>query len=134
MNFITQKFSGFSDKGESLPKILYYWLPELISAVILISLPPMIDSWVISQLGSLTTYGALSMGTNFLHMLIKLAEAIPTAAIAIIGRYNGAQDYEECGKSLGDTFWTTFVIGFFIFISVYGLSFGIYQWLEVSPA
>src|SRR4051812_36098844 len=88
-------------KGESIRQILAYWLPELISAAILVSLPPMIDSWIVSRLGSTTIYGALGMGTNFLHTLIKFAEAIPVASIAIIGRYNGAQDYEKCGEGLG---------------------------------
>lgn len=131
MNYITSKFHGINKSGESLKNILLFWLPELISATILISLPPMVDSWIITRLGSTTLYGALGMGTNFLHTLIKLAEAIPVAAIAVIGRHNGAKEYEKCGQGLGDTFWTTFILGFFQFSIIYFSASSIYRWLGV---
>src|SRR5947207_16017509 len=98
MQRIIHKLRIISNAGESNKKIILYWLPQIISATILVSLPPMIDAWIISRLGSTTMYGALGMGTNFLHTLIKLAEAIPVASIAIIGRHNGAQEYDKCGE------------------------------------
>ncbi len=130
MKKIVAKLSAIG-RGESVKDILLYWLPELVSATILLSLPPMIDSWIITRLGSTTLYGALGMGTNFLHTLIKFAEAIPVAAIAIIGRHNGATDYEQCGEGLGDTFWTTFILGFFQFIIIFFSASSIYRWLGV---
>src|SRR3989338_1881649 len=90
--------------GEPVKDIILYWLPELISAMILVTLPPIIDSLIVSNSQSLATYGALAMAANFLYTLTKFAEAIPVAAVALIGRYNGAQDYEQCGESLGSTF------------------------------
>lgn len=110
-------FNKILKSGDSVLDILYYWLPETISNAMLISLPPIIDAWIISNLHSTTTYGAQGMVNNFLHLLIKLAEAIPVASIAIIGRHNGAKEYEKCGKDLGSTFWTTTLIGL-IFFSV----------------
>lgn len=117
--------------GESFKDILLYWLPEIISSTILFSLTPMIDSYLIAQLGSLSTFGALGMANNFLHTLIKLAESIPVAAIAIIGRHNGAQEFDECGKDLGDTFWTTFLIGFAQFVVIFFSAPLIFWWLGV---
>lgn len=108
---MTNKIKEMRENGESIREILYLWLPELISATMLISLPPLIDSYLIASLKSTTTYGALEMANNFLHTLIKLAEGIPVATIAIIGRHNGAKKYSECGKDLGDAFWTTTFIG-----------------------
>lgn len=125
------KFLRLSQAGDSTRDIILYWLPELVSATILISLPPMIDSWIVSRLGSLTVYGALGMGRNFLHTLIKWAESIPVAAIAIIGRHNGAKEYEKCGESLGDTFWTTFILGFSQFLIILLSASAIYTWLGV---
>jgi len=78
------KFKTMRETGESVREILSLWLPEMISIAILISLPPLIDSLLIASLRSNTTYGALAMATNFLHFLIKMSEAIPVAAIAII--------------------------------------------------
>jgi len=98
-------------KGDAFKNIFLFWLPELITAIVFVTLPPMYDSYLTAQLKSITTYGAIGMASNFLHTLIKLAEAIPVATIAIYGRYNGRKEYEKCGEGLGDTFWTTFFLG-----------------------
>jgi putative MATE family efflux protein len=131
MKNIVASFNTMKHKGESFSQILWYWMPELVSAFILISLPPMFDSWVITRLGSTTIYGALAMGVNFLHSLIKLAEAIPVASIAIIGRHNGAQEYEKCGEGLGDTFWTTCIFGCTQFVIIFFAATHIYSWFGV---
>jgi multidrug resistance protein, MATE family len=125
------KFQKIMQTGDSLKDILLYWLPETISNLMLVSLPPIIDSYLIANLQSTNTYGALAMANNFLHLLIKIAEAIPVATIAIVGRHNGAQEYGKCGKDLGDTFWTTTLIGFFLFIAVFSLSGFVFSLLGV---
>jgi len=129
---VLAKFSGIRNKGESLRKILSYWIPEVISNTILVTLPPLVDSWIIAQLGSITLYGAVGMGASILHTLVKLSEAIPVAAIAIIGRHNGAKEYEKCGEDLGDTFWTTFIMGFFQFALFFLFADNMFHWLGVS--
>jgi len=131
MNFIAAKIESMKNRGESVKNIILYWLPDLVSNAILVSLPPMFDSWVITRLGSTTLYGALAMGVNFLYMLIKLAEAIPAASIAIVGRHNGAQEYEKCGDGLSDTFWTTFILGLALFACIFFGAGVIYAWLGV---
>lgn len=118
--------------GEPVKDIISYWLPELISTMILIILPPIIDSLIVSNSQSLMSYGALALATNFLYTLTKFAEAIPVAAVAMIGRYNGARDYEQCGESLGSTFWVTFLLGSFQLIIIMFCAEGIYRWLGVS--
>ncbi len=130
---IRESFRTMMRRGDSFKEIILYWLPEIISSTILFSLTPMIDSYLIAQLGSLSTFGALGMANNFLHTLIKLAEAIPVAAIAIMGRHNGAQEFDECGKDLGDTFWTTFLIGFSQFALIFFSAPYIFWWLGVPP-
>lgn len=128
---IRESFRTMMRRGDSCKDIILYWLPEIISSTILFSLTPMIDSYLVDKLGSLSTFGALGMANNFLHSLIKLAEAIPVAAIAIMGRYNGAHEYDECGKGLGDTFWTTFFIGFSQFALIFFSAPLIFWWLGV---
>lgn len=111
-------------KGDSFKKIVLYWLPEMVTAIVFFTLPPIYDSYLSAQMKSLTTYGAIGMASNFLHTLVKLAEALPIAAVAIYGRYNGRKEYEKCGEGLGDTFWTSCFIGFLqLFIIMVGANF-----------
>ncbi len=125
------RFQRIMESGDSIKDILLYWLPEMISNAMLISLPPLIDSYLIASLRSTSTYGALGMANNFLHLLTKFGEALPVAAIAIIGRHNGAQEYEKCGKDLGDAFWTTTFIGFVQFALIFTFAGNIFGWLGV---
>lgn len=117
--------------GESVSSILWYWLPELISLFVIIALPPLFDAYLISGMHSTTAYGALGMATNFLHTLVKLSETIPVAAIAVIGRYNGARKYQKCGQELVTTFWTTVVLGGAQCIIIFLSATSIYRWLGV---
>jgi putative MATE family efflux protein len=117
--------------GDSSKDILLYWLPELISATILITLPPVIDSYIVASSQSIIAYGALGMATNFLHLLIKFGEAVPIAAIAIIGRFNGNQEHSRCGQYFGDTFWISFLVGITQFVLIFIGATHLYMWLGV---
>lgn len=117
--------------GESISQILYYWLPELISLFILVALPPLFDAYLVAGQSSTAAYGALGMATNFLHTLVKLSETIPVAAIAIIGRHNGARRYKACGQELVTTFWTTVLLGFTQLVVLFFGATAIYRWLGV---
>ena len=133
VNFFIQKFSKINE-GESIVDILQYWLPELISSMILITLPPIIESYLISNSQTLTTYGALIMSTPLVHSLTKIAESIPVASMAIVGRHNGAREYKECGAGLSTTFWLTVSIGLFQLIIICLFASHIYRWLGVPEA
>ncbi|MCK4264772.1 MATE family efflux transporter [Candidatus Babeliales bacterium] len=100
-----------NQKGESYRQLLGYWAPEMVTMAVLNTLPLLFDAYVIAQLKSTSTYGTLGIVNNFLHMLMKLAESVSVATIALVGRYNGAKDYKRVGSTLGDAFWTTLVIG-----------------------
>lgn len=128
--FIQERLAKINE-GESFPDIIKYWLPELISSMILLTLPPMIDSYIISNSQTMNSYGALAMAVNFLYTLTKFAEAIPVAAMAVIGRYNGAKDYEKCGESLGSTFWLTVLLGALQFVIIFIAATAIYRWMGV---
>lgn len=129
--FEKEKIKTMRESGESTKEILAYWLPEVISTTVLISLPPLWDSYLVSNLGSTVTYGALAMANNFIHSIIKMAEALPVAAIAIIGRHNGAKKYDQCGKDLGETFWTTALMGTILFTLIFFGAPSIFNWLQV---
>ncbi|MFH1644157.1 MAG: MATE family efflux transporter [bacterium] len=129
---ITEKIKSAKGKGDPTKKIIFYWLPELISTGILISVPPVLDSLIISHLKSTTIFGAFGMAASLLHTLTKLSESIPVAEMAIVGRHNGAQEYPKCGQDLGDTFWTTIFIGISQFLLIFFGASTIYSWLGVS--
>jgi len=126
-----KRLSTYLRTGESLPILLGYWLPELIILCITTALPPLVDSYFVSHLHSATSYGALGMATNFLHTLVKLSEAIPVAAIAIIGRHNGARNLEAAGRHFMHTLGAAFLLGTGQLILVNAGAHHIYQWLGV---
>lgn len=119
-------------EGESWREIFSYWYPELITLFIITALPPLFDAYCVSLLSSTTEYATLGVSTNFIHMITKFSEALPVAAIAIIGRHNGAKKYEACGHAFVTTFWTTLIIGACFAVSlIYGAP-SIYGWLGIS--
>ena len=103
-----------ASSNESVLNLFEYWLPEVISLTLLIVLPIFIDSWFVASLQSTAVYGALGAATRAIHFLMKFAESIPVASIALIGRHNGAQEPNECGNRLSDALWTTGIIGSFL--------------------
>lgn len=119
-------------KGDPIRNIvLRYWLPESITQFIFIILPPLLDSYFVASLKSTAMYGSLSAANTILHVLLKVSEAIPVASVAIIGRHNGAGEYEKCGRDLGDTFWTSTFIGLMQFVFIFFAASGIYRMLGV---
>jgi putative MATE family efflux protein len=72
------------------------------------------------------------MGTNVLTTLTKITEAVPVAAIAFIGRFNGSGEFEKCGEYFYNTFWITFILGISQFILIFFAGRNIFVWLNVS--
>lgn len=117
--------------GDPFKDILMFWVPELVSNAVLFCLPPLIDSYIVSNLNSNNLYGAMGLTITFLHFLTKLSEAIPVAAMAVIGRYNGAKQYDECGKYFGATFWTACLLGLTQLVLIFLGASAIFYWLDV---
>jgi len=123
-----------SHNGESFFELIGYWLPELIILCITVALPPLFDAYLIASLHSTLSYGALGMATNFLHTLVKLSEAIPIAAIAVIGRHNGAKNHAASGAHFINTLVLAILLGLLQLIIIYYAAPTIYAWLGVPPA
>jgi putative MATE family efflux protein len=132
VNTYVQKTIKKMHMGDSAKDIIFYWFPEMVSAIVLISLPPIVDSLIVSNSQGIIAYGALSITTNLLHLFIKLAEAIPVASVAIIGRYNGAKLFAQCGDSLGSVFWISVFFGGLQFFLIGLFATNIYHWIGVS--
>jgi putative MATE family efflux protein len=76
-------------------------------------------------------YGALGAATRAIHFLMKFAESIPVASVALIGRHNGAQESENCGRRLSDALWTTGIIGVILCCILFFGAEHVYRFLGV---
>jgi len=125
-NLITSYWEGITDvkHGESYGKILRYFLPEFITALVLYSLLYLLDAYFIADLKSTATYATLGVTNTMIHLLVKLAEGISIGAVVLGGRYNGLQRFKEVGKTLTDSFWIAVLTGLAIAGFLY---FGAYQ-------
>lgn len=99
------------ESGLTLFKILRLWAPEAASASCLIFMPVIVDLFFVAKLKSTQTYSAIGMSSNLIHTLIKLSEAISVAGIAVMGRFNGAKKFQDCGKAFFDALAATSIMG-----------------------
>ena len=120
-----------SRQGDSYQDILRYFAPELVSAAILFTLPLLADAYIVSKLNSTTLYGTLGFANNVFHLLTKLAEALSIATTTVVGAYNGAGDFQKAGRTLGDAFWTTILVGGIPAILIFSFAGEIFRSLGV---
>jgi len=115
--------------GESFNRIMRYFIPEIITAFLLYSLPVLLDSYFIAHLKATAAYGALS-GTNTLfHFFTKIAEAISVGTLVAVGNYNGRSEYKDVGRVLRDSFWTTCLLGLAVSVFIFAGAYWIALWL-----
>ena len=117
-----------TDHGEGYARLMRYFIPEFISAFLLYSLPFLIDSYFISQLGSTETYATLGATNNFIHFIMKVAESMSVGTVIMTGQFNGMHAYERAGRSLRDSFWVTVFVGFSCSVFLYAAAYYIYVW------
>lgn len=128
--YINDVYNG--EKGEQYGTLLRYFVPEFITNFLLYAMPFWLDAAFIGSLASTTTYATLGVTNSFLHLIIKVGEAISVGTVVLSGQFNGQNLFENAGRALRDAFWLTTILGL-TFGSV--LFFGahtIYTWYGVS--
>lgn len=110
---------GITRHGESYRSILGYFLPELVTTFLLYSMPLLLDIYFISHLKSTSTYTALGTTGNFIHFLVKVAEAMSVSTMVVAGRFNGTQDHGKVGKTLKDSLIVSVAMGLGIGVLLY---------------
>lgn len=105
--------------GIAYPRILKYFYPEFITALIIYSLPQFIDFYFICHLKVTNLYAISGIVENFLTMFTKTAEGLLVGTVVISGYFNGLDEHKKAGESFVDAFWTTIVLGFFISTLLY---------------
>lgn len=132
-NLIASYLDGIVDKknGESYSKILRYFFPEFITALVLYSLLYLIDAAFIAHLKSTSMYATLGVTNTMLHFIVKFAEGISVGTIVLCGKFNGAGKFKDVGKTFSDSFWTTFFSGLAISSILYFGAYWIYYFYRV---
>lgn len=119
--------------GESHGTLLWYFMPEFITNLIVYSMPLWIDAMFIGALKSTPAYATLGVTNNIIHLVIKIAEALAVSTIVLSGQHNGQKEYKRVGAVMKDAFWTTCLIGiFFCCLLFFGGEF-LYRWYGVQP-
>ncbi|HVX01087.1 MAG TPA: MATE family efflux transporter [Candidatus Babeliaceae bacterium] len=134
-NLFASYINGIRDQevGQSYCTILSYFLPELITSLILYSFVNIIDSWFIAHLQNTVMYATQGVTNTVIHFLIKVAEALSIATVITCGHHNGVGDYKKVGKSAINAFWLTATVGFLIALFLYTAAYWIYWLYGVEP-
>ncbi len=126
------KFLSFDGAGQSYGKILRYFWPEFVTALILYSLPYFIDCYFIAHLKSTEIYTISGVVNNVLNLFVKIAEGLSIGTVAIAGYYNGLQKYKDVGKSFVDALWVSVFIGGMISFMIYVGGYWIYKFFNFT--
>ena len=120
-------------RGERLGTLVRYFLPEMVTNVLIYSLPILVDAKLIGLLASTPTYAALAASNTFLHLVLKIAEAMSVGTVVLVGVHNGAKEYVKAGSSLRDAFWTTTISGLMMGGMLWYGAPAIYAWYGLAP-
>ncbi|MBT3456349.1 MATE family efflux transporter [bacterium] len=122
-------FSGIVDvsHGENYSSLLRYFFPELVTNLVIYSLPFLIDSVFIAFLRSTSAYTTLTVTNTILHMLVKMGEGLAVGGLVLIGHYNGLKKFKEAGTVLVDLFWSVVVSAFVVSAILFFGAFWIYS-------
>lgn len=134
-NFVTRYIHDiYNDtKGEHYGSLLRYFIPEFITSFLLYGMPFFLDSAFIGSLASTNAYATLGVTNSFLHLIIKIGEAISVGTIVLSGQFNGQNAFENAGRTLRDAFWLTTILGLCFSSALFFGAHAIYTWYGVTP-
>src|SRR5579871_4757553 len=129
-NFISRHMKDmfFGDTGEKYGKIVHYFLPEFITNFLLYAMPFWLDAAFVGSLSSTNTYATLGVTNSFLHLIIKVGEALSVGTLVLSGQFNGRDSFEDAGRTLRDAFWLTTLIGLLFGATLFFGAPFIYKW------
>jgi multidrug resistance protein, MATE family len=132
-NLLKSYVTGIKDQdhGQDFVGITRYFIPEFVSAVILYSVPILIDARWIAHLQSTSAYATLGVTNTLLHSIIKIAEGLSVGTIIMTGQFNGMENFKRAGNALVNAFWTTVFTGALIAGLLYVGAANIYSWYGV---
>ncbi len=129
--YIDEIFYG--GKGENFSKIFRYFLPEFITNFLLYAMPFWLDAAFVGSLSSTNTYATLGITNSFLHLIIKVGEALSVGTLVLSGQFNGRNSFEDAGRTMRDAFWLTTILGLMFGGTLFFGARFIYGWYGVAP-
>ncbi len=130
IRYIDDIYNG--QKGERYSSLFRYFIPEFITNFLLYAMPFWLDAAFIGSLASVNTYATLGVTNSFLHLIIKVGEAISVGTIVLSGQFNGKNSFENAGRTLRDAFWLTTILGLTFGSILFFGAHTIYTWYGVS--
>ena len=111
-NLVRSFIEGIYDNhtGERYSTILSYFYPEVITNLLLYSLPIFVDAYFIGSL-STTAYATSGATNTLLHYFVKFAEAFSVVTVILTGQLNGSNDRHGAGRVLTTAFWVSCFVG-----------------------
>lgn len=105
--------AGIIDRtsGERYVTLISFFIPEVITAFLSMSLLNLIDSYFIGCLASTSLYGTQGISLKIINVLLKIADGISVGALVLIGNYNGLNKPIEVGRAAVTALWVTASIG-----------------------
>ncbi len=119
--------------GLSYVRILRYFYPECITALIIYFLPYCIDCYFICNLKSTNLYAISGIVDNFLTMFLKAAEGLSIGTVIVAGYHNGLKEYRKAGEAFVDAFWTVICVGALVSITLYSAVSLVCKFNNFSP-
>jgi putative MATE family efflux protein len=119
--------------GETHASLLWYFMPEFVTNLIVYSMPLWLDAVFIGALKSTPAYATLGVTNNIIHLVIKIAEALAVSTIVLSGQHNGQGEYKRVGAVMKDAFWTTCLVGIFFCCLLFFGGESLYRWYGVQP-
>src|SRR5262245_53959300 len=110
-DFVTRHMH-FGGHGEKYGTLIRFFLPEFITNFLLYAMPFWIDATFLASFTSTDGYATLSISNHFLHLIIKIGEALSVGTLVLSGQLNGKSLFEDAGRALRDAFWVTTLLGF----------------------
>jgi len=133
-NFISHYIHDIyhNEKGEKYSTLLRYFVPEFITNFLLYAMPFWLDAAFIASLASVNAYATLGVTNSFLHLIIKVAEALSVGTIVLSGQFNGQNSFTNVGRTFRDAFWVTTITGLAFSCALFFGAHTIYTWYGVS--
>jgi MATE family multidrug resistance protein len=118
--------------GESYGRIMQYFLPELVTTLLIYSFLTLYDQYWIAGLKATAIYTTAGVTQTLIMFLTKIAEAIGVGTVVLVGHHNGRNEHHDVGKAAISSFWAMAFFGAIICCLLYVGAYGIY-WMYRVP-
>lgn len=120
--------------------IKYWWMifkistPEILSAALLVFLPIAFDLYFISSLKNTSSFRALSISSNVIHLACKMSECASTAVATKVGLLNGAGKLKSAGNLFFNSIIAAVILGSLQVFIIFITSNYYCTWMGAHPA